>query len=233
MVRLTPILFILFLFSCGSENLPSVDSDVDLQDSLLIESEIDQSVVTAEISNLVKQSEVGIEFPKSVMKYGTLVDGALWNDKRGLNYFVIFQMKEGEFFMDGFKSELHAYHYVTTGDNDSIIELSSVHDSSGVIYKTVDYWGYSMDVIDLDNDGLAEVEFIYNITPDGMDERDLKYVLLAGEDELSVKGRWGFDNDSIILTEQIPSVLFEQYPIVFKSHAEQQFEKWIEREKNR
>jgi hypothetical protein len=232
MARLIPILFILFLFACGSESSESSDLMLIPEDETT-DSLVNLSLASNEISNLVLQSEVGIEFPQEVMKYGTLVDGALWNDQRGLNYMVIFQMKEGEFFIDGFKSELHAYHYVQKEKNDSLQELWSIHDSSGVIYKTVDYWGYSLAILDINNDGLAEVEFIYNITPDGLDERELKYNLITKGERLAIVGTWGFENDSVILMDEASSFAFEEYPPLFKSHAQQQFENWIEREKNR
>ncbi len=214
---------------CGCEAEPETGEDYDHNGSVESSQQIDSNDLKRDtITDLATNDLAGLEFPDEVMKPGTLVDGAIWKDKRGENFLVIFQVKEGEYFAEGFKSELQAYHYVREETGREATLLWELVDSSQAIYKTVDYQIHTMKVLDLNSDGLAESEFFYTIRPDGMDSVDLNFVMHIDTERLTVQGKYGYGSDGIEASACRMIPLDTDIHLNFKEHALQSYNSWIE-----
>lgn len=228
-LRFLPVFILIACSSVEESDLevdPPTEENNEVADSPL-------SLATNAVDNIQMVAQMGVEFPDEVLAEGTLVDGAIWNDVRGLNYLVIFQMKEGEFFSDGFKSELLAHHYIKEQSDGPITELWQVRDFGGAIYKTVDYQLHTLQVKDLDSDGMAETQFIYTITPDGLDEADVKLILHSKGEKLTISGKYTYGEDGLVVSDQVIDPAFKTFPVEFKSSAVSTFDSWIEEQSNR
>ena len=98
---------------------------------------------------------------------GKVIDGIKFQDANGINYVVVDEYTEGEFFTESFKSELYVSGYYESGEIMEVPWTESASNPSA--FEAISYQKRYLDVKDVDGDGIAEVSFIYTIQPDGLD----------------------------------------------------------------
>lgn len=228
MNKIQLILIALVVTSCNSTESPIEKAEVNPTSSpeKTIGTMLEKNT-KKEISNVLYNSEIGLEIPTAIQQTGTLVDAVSWEDALGTNYLHIYTHQKGEFFAQGFESELHAYHHFSDQEG-SWKEQWHVKDFGGEIYRTVDYWPHSLKVVDLDNDGRAETEFIYTITPDGLDPFDVKYMLHSEGKKLPIRGQYVYQEDQLMELDKSIDQALQEKGEPFLTHAEQKWQAWAE-----
>lgn len=123
---------------------------------------------------------------------GQIKEGKRWKDKRGENIVILTQT--GVYWADVYDAtrgaKLYAYHFIKTGDSTikEIWKISEVIDECAFDVRC-DFFSNSLTVTDLDNDGLAEVAFVFAKgckSGSGPDEK--KLVFYEGKDLYLIKG---------------------------------------------
>lgn len=235
MKQLFFLALIFTISSCSSEDVKEDSIEIhnritEESSKKVVEKKNECALESQVISELGYSRDIDIEFPEDIIKPGELVDGATWLDKAGQHFIQVRQIVEGEFFMEGFNSELHVHHHVTC-DNSKFEEVFHVKDFGGEIYKQVYYSESTLKVEDHDGDDFAETEFIYIIQPDGMDVSDIKLMMHSKGQKLPIRGKFTYE-EGLQNIEKNFGEEFDEYPEL-KEYASSQWDAWFEKEKNK
>lgn len=135
-----------------------------------------------EVLNFDKQ-----DIPKACAYEGEIIAGVKWRDKRGLNYMLISGFDEGDFFSETWKSKLFAYAYQI---QDGETQLSwKIKDFNPNVFSAVQLAKKTVQVVDVDKDGIGEPSFLYSIEPDGLDPATLKLMCFYKDKKAAIRGQ--------------------------------------------
>lgn len=129
----------------------------------------------------------GTKFPDGVAFKGEFKEGAKWTDRNGEHYIIISQYTEGEFFSPSWKSEFYASEYLIKDGKATL--AWDIKDFAQKHFQDVAYFPQTLVVEDVDNDGLMESCFFYNIDQDGLDPMNVKMMLHTKGEKLAIRGK--------------------------------------------
>lgn len=203
MKKLILLLFCIFLISsCGKKN----DSSSEKSTSETTREKTDTqppSTTSSEEGSAkdIQSNSEGIkmhtfnkkDLPASVKYKGKIVEGASWTDKNGDNILIITQTDVRNINADEREQYLYAYHYINYDDGYS--KLWNITDFvKSYCNVEAEYIPKTLEVTDIDNDGIAETLFIYKL--DGrcdVSPLDIKLMMHKGDIKLVIRGTIGFD----------------------------------------
>ena len=171
------------------------------------------------------------DLPSSIKYKGKIVDGASWTDKNGDNILIITQTDVKNINADEREQYLYSYHYINYDDGYS--QLWNITDFvRSYCDVEAEYIPNTLDITDIDKDGIAETLFIYKL--DGrcdVSPLDIKLMMHKGDTKLVIRGTIGFDGNDGHKTKGDKNfdAAFKNFPSSFKDYAS---DKWDEFVKN-
>lgn len=135
------------------------------------------------------------DLPSDIKYQGNIVTGKRWSDKNGENIIILTTTKEhgskkkGYDYEESRSKELYGYQYVNKSDGWS--QLWKINDfiNDCPLDLTLDFFGGSLTVTDLNNNGVAETTFLYKMSCRGdVSPCDMKLMMHEGDDKYAIRG---------------------------------------------
>ena len=164
---------------------------------------------------VIKESSlpIGISFE------GSFQAGISFEDRNGTNYFFFSQKN----FSRENRSDLFVYQYTVQNDQAKLVWDIKEFGSALCSVKMNDF---SLQIIDLDADGLMETSFIYHISCDGLDPEVTKLMLHTKGNKLAIRGSFDVADKGQELTRNFDAAFNDVAPI-FKHFAERQWQEYL------
>jgi hypothetical protein len=136
--------------------------------------------------------------PKGIDWDGKIIKSATWTDSLGTNYLLITQTgaypiepRTNRNCDDDYcnSAELYGYHYVDDGNR--VRRLWKIQDFvKGCSYDiTLDYLQGSLEITDLDSDGISETSFLYRLAcRSDVSGADMKLMMHEGTPKYAIRG---------------------------------------------
>lgn len=171
--------------------------------------------------------------PKDLDYEGKIVAGARWKDLNGQNYLIITETdarkKKGKFEDFAWDKELYAYQYVSGNDGNKLLWKVQDFVKDCEFDITLKFIKNSLTVTDLNDNGIAESTFLYqmscksDVSPDDMKlimhENDKKYAI-RGFMNLNVQGKRMQDGKMVV------DKSFDDAPAGFLDYAKNEWKKF-------
>jgi hypothetical protein len=139
---------------------------------------------------------------------GKYMDGLVWKDESGENtIFLTYDANEKES-----KRDIYVYQYRIVGDKCSLVW--DIQDFSGALCEMT-FAGGSLQLLDLDRDGILEVCFIYQNVCDGNDPYTTKLMLMHNGQKLAIRGKFSPEDNAEVEKTVDPAV--SKYAPIFKN----------------
>lgn len=166
-----------------------------------------QKVSILHVADLPKEIEYSHE-PKLIQT---------WKDKSGEHIIIITEVGKGDFFTPTWRSEILVEEW--TKRNDIFCKVWKIWDFSDNFYSKVSYIENSLNITDLDGDGVCETSFFYEINPDGLDPLVLKCMFHVNERKLAIRGKIPKHLDDAARYEMRIDDTFNDYNPAYKKYA--------------
>ncbi|MBN2891714.1 MAG: hypothetical protein JXL97_07595 [Bacteroidales bacterium] len=204
------ILILVFNFSVSCKNKKSniVITDIKSQNKMTTFS----TNIPASFEEIpVSENEISKD-----LFLGNIVDSKKWEDKNGINLFIIADTTTNDTSINLTCYQIHAYHYLLKSDK---FELLKDFKDFNYYYSNTSICSLceqSLDVLDLDKNGIGEVSFVYFFQnekqPDNI-ENSMTLIMIQNGKKQTIKGT----NYSKIINENIiVESSFNSYPILKK-----------------
>lgn len=200
------LLLSVFFFTCGKKDEDLRTTKPETKEQETTESKTESSEKPSgqsEQDNGIKELTFNkTDLPKEVVYLGNIVTGKRWKDNNGENIIIISTTKEKET-KDKYgetvsTQEIFAYNYANTGKG--FVQYWKMYDfvKECPLDISLDYIENSLKLTDIDENGIAEVTFMYtngcrgDVSPSGlklmMYESRTKYAL-RGETRIDIEGK--------------------------------------------
>ncbi len=131
------------------------------------------------------------KLPDNVKYEGKIVAGCKWEDKNGANVILVTEMPEKTTTKSGdeFKSKtLYGYHFIIGNENKQLWKIQDfVNDCQ--LDMNLSYIAKSLSLTDLDNNGIAETTFLYQMSCKGdVSPDDMKLMMHEGDKKYALRG---------------------------------------------
>lgn len=159
-----------------------------------------KNTVSDDIRTTPVYKDVGMhQLPKGIKWDGRIVEAVSWSDNLGINYLIV--TETGDFPVDNrqdtycsddgycVSAKLYGYHFVVDGNG--LTPLWRIQDfiKGCDADITVEYQQGSLEITDLDADGLSETTFTYRIACRGdVSPADMKLLMHEGEEKYAIRG---------------------------------------------
>lgn len=156
--------------------------------------------------------------PISILCYSDskLVDEISWKDKGGSHIIRIIEESSGQYFESNWKSTI-LIEKKTLKKNISQISWD-IKDFSKTPSETVNYIPKTLEIFDIDNDGIMESSFTYIIGTDGLDSSKIKQMVHKNNIKFAIRGelpkrlsdidKYKFKIDSAFSTQSLELMIF-------------------------
>lgn len=163
------------------------------------------------------------EWDKTVDWGGKLKDGARWNDKTGSYVLLISDLFRGEISDVSLVARVNARKYRMAGDSLQLVwEVKEVNQD---YFTNPEYRFKTLEITDLDRDGIAETSFIYTIDSDGGGPCRAKLILHVNDQKYAIRGQFaGMDIDVGEIEEKHIGPEFSSVDPRFKAFASQKWD---------
>lgn len=126
--------------------------------------------------------------PGDIKYQGSVIAMAKWKDKLGEN--ILFVTETAERSTEDTRSkELFGYHYIVSDDETK--QLWKINDfvNDCPLDLTLRYMDRSLEITDLDNNGIAESSFLYRLACKGdVSSDDMKLLMHEGKEKYAIRG---------------------------------------------
>ncbi len=177
-----------------------------------------------------------MDWPEELEYEGRVVAIDKWEDNNGVNYFIVSKVAEyvskkatDEYEVDEVSSYLYGYHYIEDGDGYRLSRKVTDYIKDCVYDVVIYFEPYSMEITDLDNDGINEVSYIYKLACiSDVSPYDMKLMLLEDGDKYPVRGKSliSYGDDYTEGGNKTFGEEFSNAPKAFKDFAEEQWNKF-------
>jgi hypothetical protein len=169
------------------------------------------------------------DIPKEIKYQGEIVDGARWTDGNGENILIITETKTKQLNDDVREEYLYGYTYVKM--EGEFTPLWSINDHvTSYCDVGADYIPGSLEVLDIDHDGIAENAFIYKLEERcDVSPLDIKLMMHSDKEKLVIRGtttvnpgdgkKYGGDKKF--------DIAFNSSPEIFKDYASRKWDKFM------
>lgn len=126
--------------------------------------------------------------PDEIKYQGSVVAMAKWKDKLGENLVFVTETSEKST-EDSRSKELFGYHYVNSRNEEE--QLWRIYDfvKDCPVDLTLTYINKSLEITDLDSNGIAESSFLYRMSCKGdVSSDDLKLLMHEGKEKFAIRG---------------------------------------------
>lgn len=189
MKQIIIIILAVFLFqSCGNENKPHQQTEPEKTTE-------DKSVLISEIKEIIPTALKESEIPDFIKYEGKFVSSFKWTDNLGENIVIttetgIYESKKFKHENDGRDAEIFAYHFIV--DNNNAKQNWRVYDYINDCPVDLDasFIDNTLQITDLDKDGVAETWLIYTIScRGGVSPCDMKIIMYEGQQKFAIRGQ--------------------------------------------
>jgi len=183
---------IVIVFALGCKNDNSNQSQNNSSDSLnhsqITVSNSDVSSITYDFEELTFNSS---EIPSNLY-VGDITTGKKWQDKAGINYFIVSEKITTQRSNDGpdIKSyEIHGYHFVENNGNFNLIREIQDFQTECDLILDCGFSDNSLELTDINDDNYGEISFLYHLYC-AMDASPstLKLMLLENGEKYPIRG---------------------------------------------
>lgn len=156
------------------------------------------------------------EIAKNLAHTGEIVYGKAWTDSNGENIIILSEkqtMISNQIKSDDTR-ELHAYHYVKTADKYTLIREIKDFENNCEGFNRARFIENTLEITDLDNDGLGEITFVYNTgcLVQMTENIGLKLIMLENGEKYAIRGTANTGETKI-------DSAFNSAPKAFQEHA--------------
>lgn len=170
-------------FSCKSENKEQNEGQNDSTE--VSKSNNESAIVPLKIGVYDKS------MAKDLKHVGEIVYGENWTDNNGNNILLLCEQVSQKQNEEGYLTtvNLHAYHYANSGKGFKLIREVQDHENNCNFDNRTRFVEESVNISDLDNNGYAEITFVYRLgctselSPDG-----LKLMMLENGNKYAIRG---------------------------------------------
>jgi hypothetical protein len=231
--------FLLLISSCNKQSeKPIVENQIVKKDSPIVKNETQGS--SAKNKDDIKNDKFEKlifdknNVPQDCSFKGEIVDGAHWKDLSGENILLITQTRISRKNQDVRNQYLYGYLYTLSNDKWNLTwNITDFVES--YCDAEAKYIDGTLEVLDIDNDGIAENAFIYKL-----DERcdvsplPIKLMMHSGSKKLVIRGDTKVDigNGQIIGGKKSFDDAFNSSPESFKEYASKKWDKFMRENKN-
>lgn len=221
--RLKYLFAALLIFGCTSEQnhdaLAADDAKKQVEEQV---SEEKAQPQTAESPPSFKMLADDLEFPKSLDYEGKAVDRKHWEDRNGEHWLIVSENRSGMTMELGHVSNLYAACWQKEAGKWR--EIWEIKDFNQEIWESRSYVNNSLEVTDIDADGLAESIFMYELGHDGNDPTDFKLMLHVNAKKYAIRGTLASELEGIGSVEKMNvDPAFSEIAPEFKDYA---IKKW-------
>ncbi|MFN8397490.1 MAG: hypothetical protein U0176_22905 [Bacteroidia bacterium] len=163
------------------------------------------------------------DFPVGIQWEGVFDDGAHWRDKNGDNYLVISEVFQGELSDRSLVAKFFAHsHNYASGKLD---EYWAIKEFNQDYFTFPTYSEGTLEITDLDHDGIAESSFIYRIEVDGTAPAKVKLLMHVKGKKYAIRGQLaGMDYDMGKVEEKHIDPAFNEIAPIFRDFASQKWD---------
>jgi len=154
------------------------------------------------------------------------IKSALWKDKAGLHYLGIDHIKTGNSGEKGYSSRITAYSFIVV-DKKFSREIWRIRDFAPNPLSSVGYLSQTLEIVDIDNDSIAETCFLYAIFSDCCDAWVTKLILHKNGEKLAIRGRVPIHEDDLSSYQKVFDPSFERYDVRLKAFASEKWDKEV------
>jgi hypothetical protein len=178
-----------------TEKKEEVKKDTKTEEKTEEKTEAKENVSTSGSGEFIVKDFDKNDLPSDVKYQGSVINGKRWSDKNGENIIILTLTKKhgsGKKGYDGedmMNRELYAYQYVKKSGGWS--QLWKVNDliTECPVDLTLEFFGGSLTVTDLNNDGVGETTFLYKLCCRGdVSPCDMKLIMHEGETKYAIRG---------------------------------------------
>lgn len=185
------------------------------------------------------QPEITIDIgdlPAGLEMAGHLVDARRWEDAQGTNYMLLTRTANrlnppDEYGIETQSARLYAYHYLQQGNGFRLLRQISDFIDDCELDMTVAHVPDSLAITDLDEDGLSEVSFLYELACRGdVSPPDLKLMMLENGEKYPIRGTSIVDvgNGERYGGEKRFGVEFDTAPVSFRRFAGEHWDRFVD-----
>ncbi|HEX2900762.1 MAG TPA: hypothetical protein VHS96_13660 [Bacteroidia bacterium] len=163
------------------------------------------------------------EVPAAAKVEGKIIDGARWRDRKGENWLLISEKQHGMVADEDFTVNIYAKCFQYR--NDSAVDYWEIKEFNQNVFSGPEYAKNSLEITDLDGDGLAESAFIYVIETDGAGPAGVKLLLHVKGKKYAIRGQLaGMDEDRGKVEEKRIDPGFHEIDPMFRDFASQKWD---------
>lgn len=163
------------------------------------------------------------QLPKGIAHEGRIADGAHWRDGAGEHWLVISEQQRGMVADEDFLVAIFARSFlVRRGRIDMEWEIKEYNRD---VFSGPEYAEGTLEVVDLDSNGLGESAFLYTIDTDGADPMGLKLMLHVEARKYAIRGQLaGMDYDRGKVEKKEFDPAFKEIDAGFKEFASRKWD---------
>lgn len=227
--RLTPLQLalvasMLFLAACGGKNTGKDVPANGTPDSSISSLDSSKAALPSTAADSVEVVPfVQSEIPPTAKFEGKFVDGAHWKDRSGEHWLIISCTHNGVVADPDFVWNIYARCYQDDGKGLSLFwEIKELNQN---IWTGPDYSPNTLEIIDIDHDGIAESSFIYIIDTDGAGPAGVKLMLHVKGKKYPIRGQLaGMDYDRGKVEEKHIDPIFKEIDPKFQAYASKKWD---------
>lgn len=164
--------------------------------------------------------------PQTAQIEGKITDGAKWDDRNGENWLVISEKQHGMVADKDFTVNIYAQSFQVR--HDSIFPNWEIKEFNKDVFSGPEYVPGSLEITDLNRDGLAESSFIYVIETDGAGPAGVKLLMHVHGKKYAIRGQLaGMDYDRGKVEEQHIDPAFKEIAPLFRNFAIQKWDAFV------
>ncbi len=148
---------------------------------------------------------------------------ALWKDKSGFHYFAIEHIELGVLGNRGYSSKISAYSQ-KFAEPGKWSETWRIKDFSPNELSSIGYLDNTFKIIDIDNDSIAEICFMYTIFSDCCDAWVTKLILHRKGEKLAIRGKIPIVNEDLDSYSKEFDPAFDKVDEKIKKYASEQWD---------
>lgn len=228
---------IIFLFGCSKVTkkspdesaMPSVKESAAYKLNSGISKDTIEKNDSKQIATDLGYIKYGIsKVPEGIQYSGSVVAMAQWDDKLGSNILFVTETSENSN-EDTRSKELFGYHYIT--DNSENVLLWKINDfiKDCPVDLTLEYLDKSLEITDLDKNGIGESSFLYKMSCKGdVSADDMKLIMHEDKNKYAIRGTMNLMMNGQVLEKGSMKVdpSFNKAPLEFPEYAEKQWNRF-------
>ncbi len=232
-MKIIILLFLIIIIGCRKEPASVSEKNMDSEPNS-VDAELSSDKVKAENNTTIDKKPVGYvqygisEIPGEIKYQGSVISMAKWKDELGENIVFVTETSEKST-EDSRSKEIYGYHYIL--NDNGAEQLWRIYDfiKDCPVDLTLSYIDKSLEITDLDSNGIAESSFIYRMSCKGdVSSDDMKLIMHEGKEKYAIRGimEMTLDGKPYQKGEMHMDPSFSNAPEVYSKYSESKWNKF-------